>query len=378
MPQIPRDGDAKIWIQMKRNLTVIIVTILCCLGMLEAGLRLLGRVPTNMADGIAEQWGDSFRLKKSITKVIRFPAFTYTVRTNNYGFRDKDTGPKSLAGKPFHVFLGASDVFGNGVDFEDSFVGIFAQEAAQRGSEVLNLAVGGHFFLDQEALLKDFMEGSGLTPTTIFFCLNALHIPKFDLRNKNIIVKNGYILDRDGWQLTYVKLLIGNMSSAFCFFRDGIRRIQERYFHYEANEKSPEFLQVYDKGNRIRQPGRLERFRAYLHDFESFCRSRSIDLVYVYLPLSDSFNLKMLVQQLRLDPDAYDALFFEELVRSHCVANGLRMINPRPALERLYSEGKMLRFKLDPHFNGLANRIIGDHLIETFFGSRPANTEWPR
>jgi len=350
-----------------RKAGAILLTLLGCLAMLELGLRAIGRSPTNKADGIADQYGDSFRLRKNITKIMKFPAFSYTVHTDEYGFRDRAVGPKDLAARPFCVFLGASDVFGNGVDFEDSFVGVFAEEAAKRGLEVLNLAVGGHYFLDQEALLKDFMGRTRLKPRTVFLCVNALHIPKFDRKNKNIIVKSGYVIDRDGWRIAYLRLMAGNISSAYCFFRDGIRRIQERYLNYEVGEKSPEFLQIYAKSNKIRQPERIKQFNDYLTGFESFCRENMIELVYVYMPLSDSFKLKQMVKQLGVDPDEYDAAFYEELIRTHCETNGMRLVDPQPVLQRAYEEGKVLRFKLDPHFNKFANRIIGDYLVQAMF-----------
>lgn len=352
---------------MKKTFVAVILTVLVCLVLLEIGLRAVGRSPTNMAEGIADQYGDSFRLKKNITKTVKFPAFSYTVHTNEFGFRDADVGPRDLKGKPFDVFLGASDVFGNGVDYEDSFVGVFAREASKRGIGVLNLAVGGHYFLDQESLLKDFLKETGLKPATVFYCVNALHIPKFDRRNQNIIVKSGYVIDRGGWRFAYLRLMAGNISSAFCFFRDGIRRIQERYFHYELTEKSPEFLQIYDRKNPIRQPERIRQFNDHLADFESFCRERSIELIYVYMPLSDSFRLGEMVRQLGKDPQAYDPGFYEDLMRSHCLESGVRLLDPRPALERCYEEGKVLRFKLDPHYNAFANKVIGDSLVEEVF-----------
>ena len=352
---------------MMKKALMAVATLVCCLVMLELGLRALGRSPTNMADGIADQYGDSFRLKKNITKVMKFPAFTYTVHTNGFGFRDRAVGSRDLKDRHFDVFLGASDVFGNGVNFEDSFVGIFAEEASKHGQDVLNLAVGGHYFLDQEALLKDFMRDTGLSPARIFHCVNALHIPKFDRRNQNIIVKSGYVIDKGGWRVAYLRLMAGNISSAFCFFRDGIRRIQERYLHYEVTEKSPEFLQIYDKNNPIRKPERIRQFYDYLSRFESFCRENSIELIYIYMPLSDSFNLGKMVRQLGADPEAYDVAFYEDLIQAHCEKSGLRFVNPRPSLERCYEEGKTLRFKLDPHFNIFANRIIGDFLVEEIF-----------
>jgi hypothetical protein len=352
---------------MKRSAATILSTLLVCFGGLELGLRAVGRGPTNMADGIAAQYGDSFRLKKNITKIVKYPAFTYTVHTNAYGLRDASTGLRDLGSRPFCVFLGASDVFGNGVDYEASFVGIFAAAAAERGLDVLNLAVGGHYFLDQEDLLKDFMAEARLTPRTVFLCVNALHIPKFDRRNRHIVVKSGYVMARKAWPVTYVRLLVGNVSSAFCFFRDGIRSIQQRYFHSEVTEKSPEFLQIYDKANPIRQPERIRQFEEYLDGFETFCREMGIELIYVYLPLSDSFNLPRMLEQLSLDSNAFDASFYEDLIREHCRRAGARLINPRPNLERCFAEGHALRFKLDPHFNPFANKVIGDHLAREVF-----------
>ena len=352
---------------MKKKIAAVFLTLFCCVILLEAGLRLVGRRPTNMADGIAEQQGDSFRLKRNMSKTLKFPAFSYTVHTNEYGFRDASPGDKDLGEKPFAVFLGASDVFGNGVDYEASFVGIFAQEARKKGMEVLNLAVGGHYFLDQEALLREFMIETGLTPSHVFFCANALHIPKFDRRNENIVVKSGYVINRDRWQIAYLRLLAGNISSSFCFFRDAIRRIQERWFDFEVSSKSPEFLEIYSKSNPIRQPERLRAFEESLEEFEAFCRENGSELVYVYLPLSDSFKLGDMLRQVGEDPEAYDASFYETLMRSYCSSRGARLINLRPALQRHFDEGVEMRFRLDPHFNHFANRVIGDFLVREMF-----------
>lgn len=353
-----------------RKIGTVLMTLAACLVILEFGLRAVGRGPTNMADGTAEQDGDSFRLKKNSTKVIKYPAYTYTMITNEFGFRDRSTGPRDLRGKPFYAFLGASDVFGNGVEYEDSFVGIFDDAARSKGFEVLNLAVGGHFFLDGEDLLKRFIRETGYKPATVVFCANALHIPVFDRRNKNVIVRSGYPMERQNWRLTYIRLLAGNVSSAFCFFRDAVRRIQERYLDYEAISKSPpEFIKAFSKANPIRDPERIRAFEAYLSGFEAFCRDNGIGLVYVYLPLSDSFKLPEMLAQLGADPEDYDATFYEDLMREHCEKAGIKLVDPTPALEREHEAGRELRFKLDPHFNRSANRVIGDYLARELLSS---------
>jgi hypothetical protein len=345
-----------------KRIGVVLLTVLLCLVMLEIGLRAVGRRPTNMADGIYEQDGDSFRLKRNATKLIRYPAFSYTVYTDEYGFRDRATGPRDLRGKPFYAVLGASEVFGNGADYDETFVGIFAKAAQAKGLEVLNLATGGHNFIDQERLLRRFMDETGLKPAAVLFCANALHLPTFDQKIENVIVKNGYVIDRSGWRTTYIRLMAGNLSSAFCFFRDGVRKIQEKWLHQTRSSKSTEFLDAFSKSNPIRSPARRRELEDYLGRFEGFCRQNGIEPIYVFLPLSDTFRLNEILKQIGADPGAFDATFYETFMRSYCDGKGARLVDLSPVLEQAFRGGQEIRFKLDPHFNLFANRLIGEFL----------------
>jgi len=335
--------------------------------MLEAGLRLTGRKPSNMADGISAQYGDSYKLKPNIKKTINYPAFSYTVFTNEYGFRDRVSGNKPLANKTFYAFLGASDVFGNGVEYQDSFVGILSDFASQKDIEVLNLAIGGHYFLDQEYLLKDFIKATKQKPTLVAFCVNELHIPKFDKVNNNVVVKSGYIFNKTSWRAAYIRLMIGNLSSAYCFFRDAIRRIQEKWLKYELNEKSPEFLQMYSKTNRMQDPVNVKKFEEYLGEFEKYCRENDMKLIYIYIPISDNFRLNKILQQIGKNPDDFDPSYYEKIMKSYCEKKNIKLINLRPVLQQYYDSGKELRFKLDPHYNLFGNKIIGEYLVRGIF-----------
>jgi hypothetical protein len=350
-----------------QRLSVVLATVLFCLLILEAGLRLSGRPPSNMADGISIQYGDSYRLKPNIEKTINYPAFSYKVFTNEYGFRDKFVGSRPLANKDFMVFLGASDVFANGVDYEHSFVGIFSEFANQRGIEVLNLAIGGHYFLDQENLFKEFIRKTKEKPSLVAFCVNELHIPKFDKVNDNIVVKSGYIFNKTSWRAAYVRLMIGNLSSAFCFFRDAIRRIQEKWLKYELNDKSPEFLQMYAINGRMHDPANVKKFEEYLDEFEKYCQESNMKLVYIYIPISDNFRLDKILRQIGKDPADFDTSYYENLMKAYCEKKKIKLIDLRPVLRRYYDSGEELRFKLDPHYNVVGNRIIGDYLIKDMF-----------
>lgn len=347
----------------------VIVTfiLISCIIFLEIGLRSIGRMPTNTTIGISEQWGSCFRLKKNITKTINWPAFSFTIYTNEFGFRDKKIGKKDIDKKPYYVFLGASEVFANGVNFEDSFIGIFANFASKKGIDVLNLAVGGHRFPDQDSLFKEFISNAPQKPAICFNCVNDLHIPKFDQKQENLIVKNGHVFEKNSWKSAYIRLLLGDYSAAYSFFRNNIRKLQEQYFNFKPSGDMPEFFQIYSKKNRMHNPDIIKQFENYLQGFEKYCYDNNIAPIFVYLPITDSYDLDDLLKQHDENPDDYNASYYSRLMEDYCQKHNSTLINLRPVLEKHHNDGKELRFKLDPHFNLFANRVIGEYLIQTIF-----------
>lgn len=61
---------------------IVLTTIFVCIILLEIGLRVIGQTPSNTADGFFVQFGDSYRLKKNITKVTKRPSYSYVARRN--------------------------------------------------------------------------------------------------------------------------------------------------------------------------------------------------------------------------------------------------------------------------------------------------------
>ena len=54
-----------------------------------------------------------------------------------------------------------------------------------------------------------------------FHGVYALHIPKFDRRNQNIIVKTRYVIDKDGWRFAYLRLMAEISPRLSAFFGIG-------------------------------------------------------------------------------------------------------------------------------------------------------------
>lgn len=346
---------------------VILISLIFCFVILEIGLRLIGRIPTNMTDGIFEQYGSSYRLKKNIAKVTNWPSFSFTTCTNNFGFRDKNTETMDIDNKEFYVFLGASDVFANGVNYEQSFVGIFEQEVLKYNIEILNMAAGGHWFIDQEEMFKDFIVKFRHKPSIVFFGMNPLTMRIFDRKHETILVKSGYLFDKRSWIIPYLRTMVGNISSGFCFFRDNFRILENNLKGAEGRGKLPVHIDVFSKKSRMFDPYNVEQFEKHLNVFEKYCQDNQIKLIYVYLPLTDSFKLNEILNQMGKDPDDYNPEYYEKLMERHCFKNNIELINLNPLLRKQHDEGVKIRFDIDPHYNIHANRVIGEYFISEIF-----------
>jgi hypothetical protein len=356
--------------QMIKNyfekLFVILFTFIVCIIILEFGLRLLDRKPSNITDGVHDQFENSYKLKANMKKTTNWPAFSYVNITNSFGFRDKSTGDRNIRNHPYYVFLGASEVYANGVNYEDSFVGIVDQYASKFGIEVLNMAIGGHRPVDQEALFKHFLSNVPHGPDKVFFCLDALTIPIYNQRHDNILVKDGYVFEKDSWRSAYIRIMLGNISSAYCFFRDNFRKLQVKWVG-KTEDKSPDFFKVFSKKNKIFQKETIKKFENYLDRFKNYCLTNNITPIYVYMPLTDSYRLNDLLIQSGKDPEQYDVTFYEKLLKKYCEERNIKFINLSPVLKREYDAGKEIRFDLDAHYNKYANRVIGEFLINEIF-----------
>ena len=318
-----------------------------------------------MTDGIFEQFGNSYRISKNITKVNRWPTYSFTVSTNSLGFRDRAPGTRNITDKPYALVMGSSDTFANGVDYEDSFVGLIDEAASKKGMEVLNMAAGGHKISDQLLLFKDFMATAPAKPSVIYFCMNPLLIYTFN-KEESIIVRDGYLFENESWRTAYVRLILGNLSSAYCIFRDNIRKIQLRLNESHFRE-AKSFLDLYSKNNQMHTPEILKQFEEQMDAFLEYCRQNAMPVVFIYLPIVDGFRLGELLAQLGQEPDGYDTSYYEEVMRAYCSKRNLRLINATPVLKSHHDRGEQLTFRFEPHYNKEANSIIGEFLINELF-----------
>ena len=343
------------------RLGVIAMTLVICLAMLEVGLRVTGRYPLNSIDGYHAEEDLSYGLAKNVTTRIFWPTHSWLVRTDALGLRANANGPRDLAAKPYYAVLGSSDAFGNGLDYDKTFIGVFSEKMAAHGIEVANLAVGGHHLLEQVGRFKGFRKRVAAAPRAVIIVFNPLLMAGFDDVNPNVVVRRGELFNKDNWRLPLAKMILSKASAAYCFFRDGIRNTQLRFF---SRQDFPLdfYIQAYSTRLKIRTPAVTAEFERHLTDLEAYIRGQGATPICVYSPATGGFLLDRLRKEGSLDRADFDTQFFRELARRHCASAGIQFVDIEPLLQERYDAGQKLNFDLDAHFNEPTSQAVGEYL----------------
>ena len=354
---------------LRTGLFVVLPTLLLCVVMLEVGLRATGRRPSNVTEGIFDWSGTTYRLHRDWTKLSKTPSFSYTVHSNSYGLRDRAPGPRLLGPAPYYLFAGDSITFGNGVDYDDSFVGVFAQSARKRGIDAVNLAVGGHRFSDQEALLLDLMSEVRQKPAKVVVVFTKQFLTGFEADvSTTHMVKDGYLFLKDHWVVPYLLGKLGDASAAYSFFRDAIRKLQGRITQ-SGNRVALEALRDFSSESPWASRPLVDRFEGRLTKLDQEIRQAGATPVYVYMPVSLDLRLDEFLAMTGRSAADHDFLRFYKLLRRHADSAGIQLVDLLPPLQKLHAAGVAVSFMQDPHYTAEANRVIGQALADALLGA---------
>jgi len=349
---------------LRSALTVVLPTVLACLVVLEVGLRVIGRPASNVTEGIFANHGDRYRLRKNMSKVSQTPSYTCTINTNSLGCRDRTAGPATLGPEPYFAFLGDSVTFANGVDYDDSFVGVFAAAARKQGLGAVNLAVGGHRLGDQEELLREFLATASPRPSWVVVVFTTPFMAMFDRVSSGMVVKSGYLFEAKSWFVPYLLVMAGNTSSAYCFFRDAIRRLQVK-LSPRATQADVGQLEFVERSGPAARPEFGARFDEDLKHLEAEIRAAGARPIYVFLPSSTDLRATELIAKAGRSPAEFDLRLHYDRLRRHCEQQGVPFVDLTPPLEALRATGERLTFSQDPHYDAPTNHVIGKALTES-------------
>ncbi len=351
---------------LRAGLLLVLPTLAVCLAMLEVGLRFQGHLPSNVTDGIYEAHGDAYRLKPNQTKLSRTPSFTCTINTNALGARDRAPGPRSLA-RPYIAWMGDSATFANGVEYEESFVGRFGAHSERRGIEVLNLAVGGHHLAEQEELLRDFAATAPRKPDQVVVVFTPQLMALFDQRYEGLVVRSGYTFPKGRWLGPYVIIMLGNASSAYCFLRDGVRKLQATLFP-SGPETAAEMLAMYSRSYPAESVDATQRFEERVTRLDERIRAIGATPVHAYLPTTADLRAGELLAMTRRSADGYDFEHYRDALRRQSARARVQLVDLTPIVRAEYAKGAPLGFAQDMHYNAVAHVVIADALYAEILG----------
>jgi hypothetical protein len=343
--------------------------------MLEIGLRATGRYRIGSVGGFWEEGGVSYRLKRNVTKRVEWPAMSFTVYTDDLGFRYKRPGPRPLGTRPHYVVLGSSEVFGNGLDYEQTFIGVMSEKLERDGIDVVNMGVGGHHLLEQKSLFEAYASSATSKPHKVIIVFNPLFIGGYDDIHKNTTIKMGELFPKDSWRLPLVKTFLSDVSANYRFFRDKFRNAQMTYFA-QGDYSLAFYVERYSKKHPIRTADKTKDFLRQVRDLEQRIRSLGATPVCVYSPAVGGFLLNKLKASGELDGSLFDTEFFPNLAQRHCAAEGIQFINLEPLLQKKYDRGEKLNFDADAHFNGPTSQVIGEYLYGVLKPGEAANSTY--
>jgi len=229
--------------------------------------------------------------------------------------------------------------------------------------------VGGHHVSEQEDVLREFLAAAPRPPAQVVFVFTPQTLLLHDERYTDLMVRNGYLYPRRGWWSPWLRTTLGNASSAYCFFRDGIRRVQARL---HATGESRDVLQVLARTHAPLPPGEEAALDAKLGELAALVRGSGARPVFVFLPTSLDLEKPETSAGARRKAVRMAAGAWADALARFCAAAGVPLVDLTPTLSAELERGWTMTFAEDPHYVArvhaelarvLFERIAGDSVV---------------
>ncbi len=287
----------------------------------------------------------------------------YRWLVDNHGFR---TGP--CAGtdadrdKPAVFVIGDSFVEGMGADFEDSFPGLIACDAAKQGKAAWNLGVASYSPIIYHLKLRAAAEKLGLKPKSIYLFLDLSDID--DDANVYQVDASGTVSKTPVHDKPFIKGTPFDLGKFVLNHFSIARLVYDLYltssFSYEASLGRDRARWTFDKALFEKWGKRgLQIASANLDRVVALCREWDCKLTLVVYPWPDNIMAK--------DKDSIQVTYWRDWARERDVrfVDGFAPFlrdSPATALEKYYFAG-------DVHFNKAGNRLVFETVKQAVGGN---------
>jgi len=363
----------RIW---ARYLLIPIATWIASGFIAEGLFRLNGDRTTEDKRGLYTAFDNgSFKHLPDMDVRSRWASGPFSVHTDGLGLRCDSARKHAVQRDAFLdiLFIGDSQGFGNGVNYEDTIAGGVAELAVTRGLKVANASVGGHCLRNQLELVRWLHDKEGLRAARYFILLTPMMLSACDCFTQASVGRDGRLYDRPKTLPELAVIWLKTHAVIYARVRDAVRNLG---FGVDPSGAVPFVFQVYDSSSDRERAA--QKAEGCLADFQVLAGRNGASLSLVYVPLTIELDFSPIMDAgaargLRLDPDLPSSV-----CRSVATKLGLPLYSLRPALEEVHASGRRLHLRGDFHYDSYTSRTCAQDLWRDIDRSIDLGTERPR
>lgn len=322
----------------------------------EGAFRVAGTRVAATMEGFYEAFGaGGFRHRPNAASFMNWHSGAFHVYTDAVGCRvaqNVGTTNASAEGRGADVLvLGDSQAFGQGLEYNQTVIGEFAQRAAAEGVAVANASVAGHFFKNQIELTRWLIDVKGVRPKVILLCLTPRFLGNPDAYS-DAFIYNGSLFGAKPGKKELIKKWFSVHSAVYVSVRDAMQRGSK------APEASNAVFDLYAQGPANQQ--RITMLKDRCAELDTITRPYGAAIVMCYAPLAVEHQVEVLARA--ASAAGVDSNLPFENTAALSRELGVTLIDLRPALEQARAAKEPVTLDGDPHYGPEVSRRAGDLL----------------
>lgn len=361
-PPLPRQtlspsAPALSWTRVLRLAWIPLVVWTLSILAAEAAFRLAGTRVIAAMGGFYESFADgTYKHRPSAAAYHDWASGTFWAYTDSSGFRVGDSDRQRAELSPDILVLGDSQAFGQGVEFEQSMIGVFASKANVAGLTVANAAVGGHSVRDQLEVSRWLASAQNCRPRVLLYCLSPRALAYPESISKAIVIDGGLWDAPPTWK-DHLRRWLSSNSAVFVVGRDAARNVRNAIRPRKGPSAAADILTLYEQG-----AAQTIRARQLASSFEELMRTFGEPgprLVFAYLPLAIEPKITEMAAAANFSASSGAAL---ETTAKLAEILRVPVVDVSPALEQVRTNGGSVTLKGDNHYGPEASRLVGERL----------------
>lgn len=323
----------------------------------EAAFRVMGDRPSrDLANLFAQFINGTYKLAASVDTSADWAAGPWSVHTDSLGLRcDK---ARQFAVKPGTnldvLFLGDSQGFGNGVNFEDTIAGSFAKDAAQDGKRVANVGVGGHGALDQVQIARWLSEQHQVDAKRYVLLMTSTMCVKSGGYAHAVVGADGRLYTERKSPLQMAVMWPKANTVLYSRIRNAVRKLG---IGTDPSRDTPFVLQIFDTAQS--DAAAESNLVHVVQQVRAFAAERKAALDLVYLPLTVEIEFDAVKEAASRRGITVDAGRPFRIATAAAQKLGLPLHDLRPQARKVLGEGQALHLVGDFHYSAGLSRACG-------------------